>query len=881
MKRGGGKKILIIPLLSCILSLPLLFTAADNKIYDLFLRVLPSLTEHEKVYVLTLDDDSINYAGGFPFRREIMADVVVLLRELGAASIIFDLSYLDESPQRLDREYAEEVFSRYLDEGFGMINESAAQVIDGFAAGTIRAGEGGLYRDEFIALNAAVRAELERSLADLTRDVDEYFARALEFSGCSWLTLTMISPGHVLSGAEIPPPGEAMTALLESRIALKNIEAPSDRKTPDMAGLMPAIYKLLSRAAGAGFVNLDADRDGIRRRIDLLLKYRERYYGHLALAGIQGMLGNPAIEAHNSEIILRNAGINGVVRDIRIPRTENGSVLLKWPKKSFYQYRLVSLLELIQHTIIEGAFAENLRNMASSGFFMVWEDEQNPWELYNLAEILRTEGAPFAQWFAARGDCLAAAERFLEGPYEERILEMVAEDGEGYVRELFAVARDQFRRMGEIRANNAGLAGALCVIGADATSMTDSGVTPFEENFPNVGAYAVVANMILAGEFLDDSPVLVSIILALVCSFGVVLLTDRLATGRSIPAGLCVIAALTGFALIYFRVAKQYIGLALPLASTTLCFFSALGINFLGTSRERTFLHTAFSRYLSPVIINEIIADPGKLNLGGEKRVMTAIFTDIQGFSAISEQLDPVQLTGLLNRYLTRMSNIIMENLGTIDKYEGDAIIAFFGAPVYREDHASLACRSALGIKKAEQELNRVIVEEGLSPSPVFTRIGVNTGEMVVGNMGAENKMDYTIMGSAVNLASRLEGVNKQYRTGGILISEHTRALIGDEFICRSLDRVRVVGINNPVRLHELLGLREDMEEGQAEYLADWERAEGLFEQGCFVQAGELFTLLAKKMPGDNTATLYAEWCRSYSESPPEDWDGVRNLTEK
>jgi adenylate cyclase len=455
------------------------------------------------------------------------------------------------------------------------------------------------------------------------------------------------------------------------------------------------------------------------------------------------------------------------------------------------------------------------------------------------------------------------------------------EETSAYVRELFTAAREQFRRMGEIRANSAALEGAFCVIGADATSMTDNGIIPFEEDYPNVGTYAVMANMFLSGEFLDDAPAFVSIILALVFSFGIALLTGRMTTGKSIPAGLCALALLTGLSLIYFRVTKQYIGLALPLASSALAFLSTLAINFLGTSREKTFLHTAFSRYLSPSIINEIIADPGKLNLGGEKREMTAIFTDIQGFSTISEQLDPAHLVRLLNRYLSAMSNIIMENLGTIDKYEGDAIIAFFGAPVYREDHAALACRSALEIKKAERELNAVIVEEGLSPSPLFTRIGVNTGEMVVGNMGAENKMDYTIMGSAVNLASRLEGVNKQYRTGGILISGSTKAQIGGEFICRSLDRVRVVGINTPVRLYELLALRDDMDERQADYLAAWEQAIGLFEQGFFAQAGGMFSGLAKKMPQDNTAKLYAEWCLNYIDIPPDNWDGINNLTEK
>jgi adenylate cyclase len=708
----------------------------------------------------------------------------------------------------------------------------------------------------------------------------------------------MISADHILAGAEIPEVDEAMTALLESRAALKNIGSDTDRLTPDMAGVMPAIYKLLSRAAGAGFVNADADPDGIRRRVNLLARYRGNYYGHLALVGMRELLGNPAIEVSDGEIVLRNAVIDGRTGNIRIPRTENGSVLLKWPKKTFYRYRIMSLLELIQHTIIEKVFAENISLMASSGFFTVWEVDglgRNPWELFNLAESLRAEGAPFEEWLAIREDFFKAAGDFLQGPYEGRILELVAGDEEtsAYVGELFQAAREQFRRMGDIRAGSAFLDGAFCVIGADATSMTDNGIIPFEENYPNVGTYAVMANMLLSGEFLDDAPVFVSVVLALIFSFGIALLTGRIATGRSIPAGACVLVLLTGLSLLYFRITKQYAGLALPLASSALTFLSVLIINFLGTSREKTFLHTAFSRYLSPSIINEIIADPDKLNLGGEKREMTAIFTDIQGFSTISERLDPVHLVRLLNRYLSAMSNIIMENLGTIDKYEGDAIIAFFGAPVFREDHAALACRSALAIKKAERELNAVIMEEGLSPSPLFTRIGVNTGEMVVGNMGAENKMDYTIMGNAVNLASRLEGVNKQYRTGGILISGYTKEKIGDEFIYRSLDRVRVVGINTPVRLYELLGLRSkpglrsdpetrnETESRQTEYLAAWEKGLSLFEQGVFAQAGEVFSGLVKEKPNDGTAKLYAEWCLKYINSPPDNWDGVHNLTEK
>jgi adenylate cyclase len=261
---------------------------------------------------------------------------------------------------------------------------------------------------------------------------------------------------------------------------------------------------------------------------------------------------------------------------------------------------------------------------------------------------------------------------------------------------------------------------------------------------------------------------------------------------------------------------------------------------------------------------------------------MTAIFTDIQGFSTISEKLDPPSLVKLLNIYLTAMSNIIMENLGTIDKYEGDAIIAFFGAPAYQENHAVLACRSALAMKQAERELNKRILTENLSPVPLFTRIGINSGEMVVGNMGAANKMDYTIMGNAVNLAARLEGVNKQYHTGGILISEYTKTMIGDEFTLRSLDRVRVVGINTPLRLYELLGLKKDMNADEEKILSLWEQGITLFENRHFAEAEKAFGLSAQYRSDDGTAKLYIDRCLKFAKlPPPEEWDGVNNLTEK
>jgi class 3 adenylate cyclase len=267
--------------------------------------------------------------------------------------------------------------------------------------------------------------------------------------------------------------------------------------------------------------------------------------------------------------------------------------------------------------------------------------------------------------------------------------------------------------------------------------------------------------------------------------------------------------------------------------------------------------------------------------LGGVKRRISAVFTDVQGFSTISEKLDPEELVSLLNRYLTAMSDVILSERGTIDKYEGDAIIAFFGAPLTLDDHARRACVSALAMKRIETELNAAIRRDNLSPAPLLTRIGINTGSMVAGNMGTENKMNYTIMGNAVNLAARLEGVNKQYGTW-ILASETTVRETGDLLLARKLDRVRVVGINEPVRLYELVETRENAAPEQLKLIETFHQALDLFETRNWKQAAEALKEVLSLNAEDNPAQKYLDRCKKFIKTPPADtWDGVYNLTEK
>jgi class 3 adenylate cyclase len=442
-------------------------------------------------------------------------------------------------------------------------------------------------------------------------------------------------------------------------------------------------------------------------------------------------------------------------------------------------------------------------------------------------------------------------------------------------------------------------------IGYNAQGLFDIFSTPISSLYPGVGCHVTMLDNMLQNDFLRESTQLMNILLLLAV---VALIVYLSMFSNRISLSIIGVVVMTAAITIGCFAAYQFGGLWVPMityfAGTLASFVTVTLYNYATEGNQKRFIKSAFSQYLSPKVIDQLIQDPSKLKLGGEKREMTAIFTDVRAFSTFSEALgDPAKLVELLNFYLTRMSNIVLDNQGTIDKYEGDAIIAFFGAPIHMKNHAALACRATVQMKKAEAEINRDALELGLvTPevmeamakkgaissindlNPIFTRIGMNTGDMVVGNMGTPTKMDYTIMGNAVNLAARLEGVNKQYNTGGILISEYTRAHIGDEFILRSLSRVRVVGINTPLRLYELLDTADEAAPELLDMVKNWEQAFSFYEKRDFLAAQNIFQSIYSKNNADLVAKKYLDRCVKYQASPPDEktWDeGVDNLTEK
>ncbi len=315
------------------------------------------------------------------------------------------------------------------------------------------------------------------------------------------------------------------------------------------------------------------------------------------------------------------------------------------------------------------------------------------------------------------------------------------------------------------------------------------------------------------------------------------------------------------------------VNLTYPSLQILATFISITSYNYFYQSRQSQFIQGAFGQYLSPEVINRLLKDPNLLKLGGIERRMTAYFSDIAGFSSFSEQFTPNDLVEFLNEYLTAMSDIVIHHNGTIDKYEGDAIIAFYGAPIEYPDHALKACIAALDMNKRVAEMREAWRAQG--KPDLYVRMGINTGSMVVGNMGSKMRMDYTIMGDSVNLASRLEGVNKVYGTA-IMISQYTYQDVKDDLEIRELDMIRVVGKNEPITIYEVLAEKGGLDPETERVMSCFREGLKLYRAQQFKEAQERFRETLSLRPEDGPSKTFLSRCEEYMDNPPPKSSGRR-----
>ena len=894
---------IVIPVLAAALFAALNFApfyqVADARVYDLLLRIRPAVEEDGSILLVDVDDLAIEKVGMWPWSRSIMAEGLIRMREFGARYAVFDIEYTEESPLGVDSRFLRTELPDYLSAEFDELNRYIEDLFGALEAGSIRMEDAADYVADLTAFTGSSREKLLAEVAGVARDNDLLLGQAARFFGNAYFTVTTYT-----EESDVIDPDYERWVLSER--GMKNVERAGGYPIRALS-IRPAIPQILEYAGGAGSPTVVVDGDGVRRRIELIHEYGDAFIPQLAFAPLLDRLGNPRVVVGGDRIVLEGADIpQGGTSDIVIPLAEDGTMLINWPKKTFAQsFTHMTYYYLILHDLQEDDLVRNLTAMKEANVYAYYSGGEDFFNAYGYARQLEEEvlsGGSLnkvEEYIQARAHFFAEVGRVLDGDTERLIMDdieailqsedygdeekaSIREIGAG-IAEVFAATRGLYENLTRTRSILAqNLKDSFCIIGWTGTSTTDVGVNPFDRAYINVGTHAAVINTILQRAFLDEVPWWYSAVGGLVLSMALFFIIRKRDAVPSILIGFGVFAGVSAVGILVFRFFGLDLHILTP-ALTVLVTLVALTISkFIITTREKGQIRNAFGHYLSNDVINQVLSDPDKLELGGVEKQMTALFTDIKEFSSISEKLeDPNKLVYLLNHYLGAMSDIIWNLRGTVDKYEGDAIISFFGAPIDYDDHAYHACRAAILMKKTETEMNRLFMNENLSPAPLLTRIGINTGKMVVGNMGTEKKMDYTIMGSSVNLASRLEGVNKQYGTW-ILISGATYDAGGKEFTVRKLDRVRVVGIDTPVRLYELVDEKESTETKTLEALDRFHEGLDYFEAKEWERAAKTFEAVLGILPSDGPSDVYLKRSNEYlKKAPPASWDGVFNLSVK
>jgi adenylate cyclase len=424
------------------------------------------------------------------------------------------------------------------------------------------------------------------------------------------------------------------------------------------------------------------------------------------------------------------------------------------------------------------------------------------------------------------------------------------------------------------------LRGKLVLVGVTATAVGDVRVTAFDGVYPGVEIHATALDNILTDDFLQQPRWIVAVEMAAIL-FSSLVLGAGLVRARGVLAALIA----SSLVLVYlalsqwlFVTAGVPLGFVYPLVAIALVYMAISVHHFLTVDLEKRRTREAFSRYLNPELARMVSENPELLKLGGSRQDLTVLFSDIRGFTSISEGLPPETLVEILNEYLGEMTGIVFEHDGTLDKYIGDAIMAVWGAPVACENHAAQACSAALAMGRRLRERQQEWIDRGWPR--IAAGIGLNTGEMVAGNMGSHHHLSYTVMGDNVNLGSRLEGLTKNYGVS-LLVSEATLVAAGDGFIARELDLVAVKGKALPVRIFEIVGRKG--EEGDWKDLVDsFTEALALFRGMRWQDALDAFSALLARYPDDGPTQLYVKRARNFVEAPPPaDWPGITVMETK
>ncbi len=420
----------------------------------------------------------------------------------------------------------------------------------------------------------------------------------------------------------------------------------------------------------------------------------------------------------------------------------------------------------------------------------------------------------------------------------------------------------------------------IVFLGSTATGTFDNWATPLSKVTPGVEIQATALANLLRGDSTTRVPLAVTVVLVVLISFVTAAAASlgRRRTTILISVPVLLLALIVGFGYAALHKAQLFVEIIPPILAVSTTFLATTLTNYLTERRHSRMVRGIFEHYLDSSVVENLIANPDNVRLGGERRECTVMFTDVADFTTTSESLSPEQVVHFMNIYLDAMTDIIIKEGGFVDKFIGDEIVAVFGAPNPLPDHAARACRATLRMAERVVELQPAFREAGC-PTAIFARTGMCTGEVVIGNMGSENRMNYTAMGNTMNLGARIQGITKMYGVCNLVNQTTATAAGNTEFVFREIDAVRVKGKKQAERMIELMGFKaqgeafEALATGYAEALAAYR------QQQWDDALNRLAPLIAS---GDGPAMRLAARCREYlKEPPPDGWDGVTNMLTK
>lgn len=419
------------------------------------------------------------------------------------------------------------------------------------------------------------------------------------------------------------------------------------------------------------------------------------------------------------------------------------------------------------------------------------------------------------------------------------------------------------------------------IFGATAAGLYDLKSNSYSKVMPGMEIWATALSNYINHDFITIVPGWFNFVITLFLVFPIMFFISNLLPQK---ANLIILVLLFFTIAVNFFLWKLYriqLNFTMQMLGFTISYLLINTLSYLLEGKSRREIRKIFTRYLHNDVIKQLEDDPNKVQLGGQEITATVLYTDIYNFTTLSETKTPSELVQDLNEYFKTLIDFVFQYEGLLDKYTGDGIMALFGAPIERDDHALLACRTAYSHKKLREELEQKQELTATEKLHLQTRIGINSGPLVAGNIGGEKRMDYTAIGDTVNLAARLEGVNKIYQTN-IIISQATHEQIKEHFLCRELDSLMVKGKTEPTCIFEIIDvIAETMDLSKFVWIDMYKQGLGFYREGKWQEAGEIFEELSGDPYNDNASQVMLTRCMYLLEFPPKKWDGILRLDVK